>query len=167
LNIAGGASLQGRFDDDVDRETRNNVKSKRIRAFTLLELMIALAAAAIVAAFALPSWHAQVARAHRVDAMAALYRAAQFVDTQNPAATSLPAGLDQAPPSGTPVYRLRLMPADASNGGYAIAAEPTETGPMHEDACGTFLLDATGARSNQTAVENGAASSTRTCWKDR
>ncbi|RAR58766.1 type IV pilus assembly protein PilE [Paraburkholderia unamae] len=143
------------------------VKNYRHRAFTLLELVVALAVAAVVAAFALPSWHAQIARGHRVDAVAALYRAAQFVDTQSASTGTLPAGFDQSPSTGAPVYRLRLMPADDSNGGYAIAAEPVETGPMRDDACGAYVLDATGVRRNQGVGGSAAEAVVQTCWKDR
>jgi type IV pilus assembly protein PilE len=143
------------------------MKGKSHHAFTLLELVIALAVAAIVAAFAIPGWQTQIARGHRIDAVAALYRAAQFVDAPGASMATLPAGFDQAPPAGVAIYRLRLVPADDSNGGYAIAAEPVETGPMRDDACGAFVLDATGARSNQTAGGAVTASTTQTCWKDR
>ncbi|RQH09944.1 type IV pilin protein [Paraburkholderia dinghuensis] len=137
----------------------------RAAAFTLLELAITLAAVAIVAAFATPAYRSQIARGHRIDAMTALYRAAQFVDMQTPAATSLPSGMDQAPPTGTAVYRLRLLPADESNGGYAVAASPVESGPMYDDVCGTFTLDATGIRGNITT--NASADSTGDCWGGR
>lgn len=132
--------------------------------FTLLEMMIALAVAAIVAAFALPGWHSQIARGHRIDAVAALYRAAQYVDAQGVAAASLPAGIDQAPPSGNAVYRLKLRAADEANGGYAIVASPTQSGPMRDDPCGAFVLDANGVRSNEEA--SGTSPATRDCWKD-
>jgi type IV pilus assembly protein PilE len=143
------------------------MKRRSHRAFTLLELVIALAVAAIVAAFAIPGWQTQIARGHRVDAVAALYRAAQFVDGQGASMATLPAGFDQAPSAGAPTYRLRLEAANDSNGGYAIAAEPVETGPMRDDACGAFVLDATGARSNQTAGGIASAATTQSCWKDR
>jgi type IV pilus assembly protein PilE len=133
------------------------------RAFTLLEMMIELAAAAIVAAFAVPGWRNQIARGHRVDAVTALYRAAQYADAQAAVAASLPAGFDQAPPSGRAIYRLKLLAGDESNGGYAIVASPTQTGPMRDDPCGAFVLDANGTRSN----ESGAGLSTQACWSDR
>ncbi|MEM5450867.1 type IV pilin protein [Paraburkholderia guartelaensis] len=143
------------------------MKSNRYNAFTLLELVIALAVAAIVAAFAMPGWSAQIARGHRIDAVAALYRAAQLVDTQSASMALLPTGFDQAPPTGTPVYRLRLMPADDSNGGYALVADPVEAGPMRGDACGAFVLDATGARSNRAAGSGVVPAATQMCWRDR
>lgn len=141
------------------------------RAFTLLELVVALAAVAIVAAFALPGWRGQIARGHRIDAIAALYRAAQFVDAQSPSLASLPAGMDQAPPAGAAVYRLKLLAADEMNGGYSIMAVPTEAGPMRDDPCGAFVLDANGTRGNQAPGTNAAAPGTapkpRDCWRDR
>ncbi|MDR3097147.1 MAG: type IV pilin protein [Paraburkholderia sp.] len=145
------------------------------RAFTLLELVVALAVVAIVAAFALPGWRNQIARGHRIDAVAALYRAAQFVDAQSPLPASLPAGMDQAPPGAAAVYRLKLLAADDMNGGYTIMAVPTEAGPMRDDPCGAFVLDASGTRGNQVPGANAAAPMTapgaslnsRDCWGSR
>jgi len=136
-------------------------------AFTLLELAMALAAVAIVAAFALPSWSARIARSQRIEAIAALYRAAQFVDTQTQVPAALPAGLDQAPQTGAPVYRVRLLPADESNGGYGLEALPVATGPMRDDACGAFTLDATGARGNRNVTGDPSGRETENCWRGR
>jgi type IV pilus assembly protein PilE len=133
-------------------------------AFTLLELMITLAIAATLAVFAVPSYRSHIARTHRIDAASALYRAAQFVEVAaSDSAPTLPPGLDQAPQFGTPVYRLHVLPADDANGGYAIEATPSESGPMRDDTCGIFTLDATGLRGNK----NGAIGSTSVsgdCW---
>ena len=136
-------------------------------AFTLLELVIALAIGAILVVYAVPSYQSHVARSHRVDAASALYRAAQFVEAGAPAEVgSLPGGLDQAPPFGTAVYRLRLLPADETNGGYAVEARPLETGPMHDDLCGIFILDATGLRRNISG-DGAVAPNSDECWSTR
>ncbi|RKT26147.1 type IV pilus assembly protein PilE [Paraburkholderia sp. RAU2J] len=133
-------------------------------AFTLLELMIALAIAATLAAFAVPSYRNHVARTHRIDAASALYRAAQFVEgAASDGVSTLPPGLDQAPQFGTPIYRLHVLPADDANGGYAIEAAPEQSGPMADDPCGTFALDATGQRSNRS-VAGGATPASSECW---
>ncbi|WP_168792656.1 type IV pilin protein [Paraburkholderia aromaticivorans] len=132
--------------------------------FTLLELMITLAIAATLAVFAVPSYRSHVARTHRIDAASALYRAAQFIEgATNDSASTLPAGLDQAPQFGTAVYRLHVMPADDANGGYAIEATPNESGPMRDDTCGIFTLDATGLRGNKNAAAGSTAAS-GDCW---
>ncbi|RKE26139.1 type IV pilus assembly protein PilE [Paraburkholderia sp. BL23I1N1] len=136
----------------------------RTSAFTLLELMIALAIAAALVVFAVPSYRSHVARTHRIDAASALYRAAQFVEgaAGNGTAT-LPPGLDQAPQFGTPLYRLQVLPADDANGGYSVEATPIEFGPMRDDACGTFTLDATGVRGNRSSA-NATAPPGSECW---
>jgi type IV pilus assembly protein PilE len=136
-------------------------------AFTLLELAMALAAVAIVAAFALPSWSGRIARSHRIEAIAALYRAAQIVDAQAQVPATLPAGMDQAPQTGPPVYRVRLLPADESNGGYELEALPVATGPMRDDACGAFTLDATGMRGNRASTSDAPGRETEDCWRGR
>ncbi|MFC0397558.1 type IV pilin protein [Paraburkholderia rhizosphaerae] len=129
-----------------------------INAFTLLELVIALAIIAVLAAFAVPSYRAQISRGHRMDAAAALYRAAQFVESapRGGGTIMLPSGFDQVPQSGAAVYRLQMLPADDANGGYTLEARPTEAGPMHDDRCGIFALDATGLRSNRASATSGA-----------
>jgi type IV pilus assembly protein PilE len=133
-------------------------------AFTLLELMITLAIAATLAVFAVPSYRSHVARTHRIDAASALYRAAQFVEGAASQGTpTLPPGLDQAPQLGTPVYHLHVLPADDANGGYAIEATPSESGPMRDDTCGIFTLDATGLRGNKNGT-TGSSSASDDCW---
>jgi type IV pilus assembly protein PilE len=141
-------------------------------AFTLLELMITLAIVAALAAFAVPSYRSHVARTHRIDATAALYRAAQFVEgASSDNLPTLPPGLDQAPQFGTSVYRLHILPGDDANGGYTIEAAPSESGPMHDDTCGIFTLDATGLRSNKSGATggansgaNGSTTASTDCW---
>ncbi|RZF30825.1 prepilin-type N-terminal cleavage/methylation domain-containing protein [Paraburkholderia sp. UYCP14C] len=133
-------------------------------AFTLLELVIALAIAATLAAFAIPSYRSHIARTHRVDAASALYRVAQFVEgAASDAVPSLPPGIDQAPQFGAPVYRVRVLPVGDTNGGYSIEAAPVETGPMRDDPCGTFTLDATGQRGNRNDA-SGTTLTSSECW---
>jgi type IV pilus assembly protein PilE len=132
--------------------------------------MIALAVAAIVAWFAVPAYWHHVAKAHRVEAATALMRAVQYVETARigqMTATAEPvalaSGFDQAPADGTPLYRLRVLPESAINGGYAIEAEPVSPGAMADDTCGTFVIDATGARANRAGAALGASQSLA-CW---
>jgi type IV pilus assembly protein PilE len=137
------------------------------RGFTLLELMITLGVAAIIATFAMPVYREQVARGHRLDAVTAVYRAAQYVESARTVSSSdteskLPSGFDQAPASGAAIYVLRMLGESEQNGGYTIEAEPINTG----DACGIFLLDATGVRSNRSA-ETLTPPKVAACWSGK
>jgi len=138
------------------------------QAFSLLELVVAMAIAVTLAVIAVPSYRAHVAKAHRTDAASALYRAAQFVESSAYAeGANLPNGLDQAPQSGTPVYRLRILAADDTNGGYTLEAQPSDSGPMSDDACGIFVIDATGQKTNRVSGNGASGLSAEACWSAR
>lgn len=135
--------------------------------------MIALGVAAIVATFAIPAYRAHVAKAHRLDAATAILRAVQFFETaklsQTPESGNTPAlsaGLDQAPSNGTAVYRLAVLPESPTNGGYAIEVSPIVPGSMQDDACGTFVIDATGLRWNRASGATAPLDAARSvaCW---
>jgi type IV pilus assembly protein PilE len=142
------------------------MKAPRTSAFTLLELMITLAIAATLAVFAVPAYRSHIARTHRIDAASALYRAAQFIEAAaSDGVPTLPPGLNQAPQFGVSIYRLRVLPADDANGGYTIEATPVESGPMRDDACGIFTLDATGQRGNRGSGKEGdSMPGSGECW---
>lgn len=146
--------------------------SESSTGFSVLELVVALAMAAILAAYAVPSYQAYVARGHRIDAVIALHRAAQAIAAAGAAgpaargtAFALPSGLSRVPDYGRVVYRLEWSPAGDSSGGYELRAIPAAGGPMRADACGTFVLDGLGVRSNLSPVADDA--SIERCWSGR
>jgi type IV pilus assembly protein PilE len=147
------------------------MNTTRAKGFSLLELMIALGVLAIITMYALPAYRQHVAKANRVDASAALMRAAQFVGTARLAQTTgdltLPQGFDQSPSSGTAIYTLAIQPESSTNGGYSIEATPVSTGAMQDDSCGTFSIDATGTRSNRTSTAPLDAAQSSACWGNR
>ncbi len=152
-------------------------QSYDVSGMSLLELMVALAIIALVNFYVIPSYQNYIRRGHRLAACTALYRAAQMIESSvadsNRSASSkaraLPAGFEQAPPDAAAVYRLRLRTQNEVNGGYTIEAEPVRPGPMSDDVCGKYLLDANGRRSNEVA---GGATQTSAdivtyCWQGR
>ncbi|MGZ2743842.1 type IV pilin protein [Burkholderia stagnalis] len=137
---------------------------RRPAGFTLLELMIALAIVAVLTGVAIPSYHRQAAQAHHVAAVAALYRAAQYLETLDGAAPSaLPDALAQAPSDGRAVYRLAIRhPDDDGFASYALQAIPLDDGPMRDDRCGAFTLSADGTKGN--VRPDGANEWDPLCW---
>ncbi|MDN7906946.1 type IV pilin protein [Burkholderia diffusa] len=142
---------------------------RRSVAFTLLELMIVLAIVAALAGWGIPSYREHVARVHRASAVAALYRAAQYLETLDGAPPrTLPDAYSQAPPDGQPVYDIALRRAGGDDApvAYELVARPLDAGPMRDDACGAFTLRADGTKSN--AGSNGADADAdareRACW---
>lgn len=138
---------------------------QRSAGFTLIELMIVLAIVAVLAGWGIPSYREQVARAHRASAVAALYRAAQYLEAlEGVPPSALPTALAQAPPDGRAVYRLALRRPDGDDSAvsYELEAIPLDTGPMHGDACGAFTLRSDGTKGNvrSDAVDGQVAA----CW---
>lgn len=140
------------------------------RGFSMLELVIALAMLAVLASYGMPAYVAYAARGHRIEAVVALHRAAQYAAVRMAefgvhAELALPAGLDRAPEHGRIAYRIEWVPGADSRGGYEIWAIPVDGGPMHGDACGTFVLDRFGVRSNRDARATGVDA--QACWAGR
>ncbi|WDD96479.1 prepilin-type N-terminal cleavage/methylation domain-containing protein [Burkholderia sp. FERM BP-3421] len=136
------------------------------RGVSLVELMIVLAVAAVLAAFAVPSYRHHIARGHRFDAMAALYRAAHHVEmleTGLPA--RLPDGFDRVPAHGRAVYELVLRAPESGTGSYTLEARPSPGGAMRDDACGIYVLHADGVRENRAAGDPSVMPDG--CWSTR
>ena len=133
------------------------------RGMTLIELMIAVAIAAILAAVAYPSYTEIVHKGRRSDAQAVLLEASQFMErfatenlrydrTRAGIAVALPSNLAQAPKdAGTTYYTVSLQSVTRST--YTLSAVPK--GSMVGDSCGTMTLTQTGVK----------GASQTTCWR--
>ena len=144
---------------------------KKLKGFTLIELMVAVVIIGIVVAVALPSYQNYVRQSNRAVAKAILLENAQFmerfytVNNQYDATVgadgianaggddvdvALP--LTQSPRTGAVQYNISLQAvADAT---FTLRAVPV--GSMAGDICGTFTLTNTGVQ--------GAGGDLATCW---
>ena len=121
---------------------------------TLIELMIAMAIAAILVGVAYPSYMDSVRKGRRADAQAVILEAAQFMErfatenlrydqTRAGVAVALPTQLSKAPRDGsTQHYTISLQVATQST--YTLRAVPS--GTMLNDACGTMTLTDAGVK---------------------
>ena len=128
----------------------NNIKIGKIKAFTLMEVMIVVAIVAILAAIAIPSYQHFVKKAKRNDAMQALlaaseaverYKAANFTyDTLNDLSTVFSTTVPTD--GGTAYYTLSINTPDATS--YTITATPVSGGSMDGD--GNLTIDQAGVK---------------------
>jgi type IV pilus assembly protein PilE len=119
----------------------------RQRGFSLLELIIACAIVAILAAIAIPSYSAQMQKSRRSDAKAALLGAAgqmeRFLTERGTYATAtLGTGGVYASTSQNGFYTMALSNLSAST--YTLQAVPT--GAQANDACGTMTYTDQGVK---------------------
>lgn len=149
---------------------------QRHRGFSLIELMVALAVAGILAAIAYPAYTNHMMRGRRADAIAALTAVMQaqerYRSNVSTYASSL-TDLDVNISAITPHYEVTLAGAVPSGGGaatyeigYVATATPVSTGKQAGDLkCKSFIVTLTGATPRYTATGDPSnADTTDDCW---
>jgi type IV pilus assembly protein PilE len=137
------------------------------RGSTLLELVVVLAIAALLATLAVPAYRGHVLRTHRVDAQSALLGLAAAQERfhlrhlhyagQSELGVAAPGGLGIAPITPEGRYRLTIEAADAAT----FTASALASGRQADDGqCRNFRIDAHGARS----ATNSAGQAAPHCW---
>lgn len=155
---------------------------QRAKGLTLIELMIVVAVAAIIAAIAIPSYQEYVVRSKRSAARQVLMEAAQYLErnytaagcynfrdtvsciVQAGSATTVPSTLQRAPSEGRASYlvawalsrdafTLTATPCGDAGGACPAGSDATFKDP----ACGALTLTQTGLR--------GAGGDLATCWQ--
>ena len=134
----------------------------RIRGFTLIELMIAVAVVGLLSVLAYPSYQQQVAKGRRADAKQALLELAQKMERFY---------TERGTYAGAALGNTGLYP-NLSAGGYydltitaqtvdGFTVKATPRGAQAGDACASFLYNQLG----EQRVGNDASLSAVKCWQ--
>jgi type IV pilus assembly protein PilE len=128
----------------------------KLRGFTLIEAVVVMAIAAILATVAIPNYSEYVMRSHRSAVQSFISDVASrqsqfFLDRRNYAATV--ATLNMTPPADVAVrYTVAIAVVAGPPAGFQVSATPI--GPQANDRCGLLTIDQAG---NRTAVSDR-------CW---
>jgi len=145
--------------------------ARRATGLTLVELLVALAVAALLASIAYPSYRAHLLRARRTEAIEALLATAaaqerfmlnhgRYAEDFAVGTGGLEPGLPMEPETRGGRYRLAL--AVSGDGGFRAMARPLPgRGQDQDEACAEFHIAADGARWARAA---DGRDSTRECW---
>ena len=133
--------------------------------FTLIELMIVVAIAAILTAVAIPSYRQYVMQSHRSVAKSTLLEMASREDSFYTLNNSYPASATSlgystatvtVPDATSSYYQVSVVTGNAST--YSLQAVPV--GSQSNDSCGTYTLNNLGQQGN-----SGNTTSSADCWK--
>lgn len=146
-------------------------KLKRVKGFTLIEMMIVVSIIGIIAAFAFPSYQTHVMKSRRADARATLLSLAQameerYTNTMDYSSAFLGSASGaifpaEAPLEGRAKFYDLLIDADETTPRYFLLwAKVKAGGAQADDVCHALWVDSSGKR----GAVNASGAAENQCW---
>lgn len=154
----------------------DHLATRRHRGFTLVELMVGVVVAGILAAVAYPAFTSLIARGRRADAIAALTTVMQaqerFRSNRTLYASTLGAeglNVEEALAATHKYYEVTMsgLGQPAYSTGYVLTAKPLTNSPQNYDkGCQVLKLKLEGARYSYSSEDlSGANTTAQNCWR--
>jgi type IV pilus assembly protein PilE len=138
---------------------RETARAGHARGFTLIELVITMAMAAVLSSLALPSYFGHVSRAHRLEGQMALQ---QLMLKQEQWRSDHAAYAATAAELGAPsLQRYRIAVRDASATGYTLEAQAVGT-QAQDRACTVLRVT---VRGGDVVYGHDGDASAGPCWR--
>lgn len=131
----------------------------KLKGFTLIELMIAVAIIGILAAIALPAYDQYIKKSRRSDAMSSLLKIQ--LEQEKWRANDVDYGTLAEVWTGTDSiekYYTIAVVGTPNGTSYLFTATPKVGGPQVGDSCGTFAVDQSGTNTTGAYADD-------TCWQ--
>lgn len=135
--------------------THTVARRLRVPGFTLIEVVVAMAIVAILAAVAVPTYRSAIRKGERANARAIMMENAQFMERYHAAAdtyvgATLPTTVSPKGALLTKIkYNITLTP-DPTATTFTISAAPANS--QIGDSCGTMTISSTGATTAATST---------------
>ena len=129
------------------------MNARKVKGFTLNELMIVVVVMAVLAMIAYPTYEEQVRKSRRSDGQSALLELSTLMEhyyTENNtyAGATTPAVVGGGSTSREGYYNLSISNLSATT--YTLNAAPVAGGPQASDTCGTLTLTQTNIKGPNT-----------------
>lgn len=135
------------------------IRVARMRGITLIELMIVVVIVGILAAFAYPSYRAQVMKTYRADGKATLMQVSQQLERCYTRFSSYNnGGCAVAFPVNSPDGHYTVTATALTASAFTLDATP-QGGQADDAECGVIRLTSTGVEGSQ-----GASTDVNGCW---